>query len=183
MVSDRSPAWSCPDRSLTVLILLPWLKRARLIGASLLGAGVVVVLLMTTAAYLSDRRDQHTREQLSKQAAEEEAWRHKPFEPARLTLRSASSTAEAVPGGPPAMYIKFCANCHGKNGEGARQGRLNFPPLLDVPAKPRRTVDDIVGLLKDPTAYGLQPPMKSFSTKLTEQQMREIAEWIVKLKR
>jgi len=44
-------------------------------------------------------------------------------------------------------------------------------------------VGDIVSLLKDPTAYGLQPPMRSFSDKLTEEQMREIAEWIVKLKR
>jgi ubiquinol-cytochrome c reductase cytochrome b subunit len=172
-----------PGIVLTVLILLPWLKRARLIGASLLCAGVVVVILMTTAAYLSDRRDQHTREQLSKQAAEEEAWRREPFEPARLTLsaNAASTTVEA--GGAPVMYMKFCVNCHGEHGEGARQGKLNFPPLLDVSAKPRRTVDDIVGLLKDPTAYGLQPPMRSFSTKLTEPQMREIAEWIVKLKR
>ena len=171
-----------PGIVLTVLILLPWLKRSRLIGGSLLGAGVVVVLLMTTAAYLSDRRDQKTREQLSRQVAAEEAWRHEPFDPVRLTLASASAPAEAA-GGAPAIYLEFCANCHGQNGEGARQGRLNFPPLLDVPAKPRRTVDDIVGLLKDPTAYGLQPPMKSFSDKLTEQQMREIAEWIVKLKR
>ena len=172
-----------PGVVLTVLVLLPWLKRARLIGGSLIAAGLAVVFLMTTAAYLSDRRDQHTREQLSKQAAEEEAWRRELFEPARLTLASAAATAEATPGGPPEMYIKFCANCHGANGEGARQGRLNFPPLLDVPVKPRRTVDDIVSLLKDPTAYGLQPPMKSFSTKLTEEQMREIAQWIVKLKR
>lgn len=81
------------------------------------------------------------------------------------------------------MYLKFCVNCHGKHGEGARQGRLTFPPLLEVSAKPRRTVDDIVGLLKDPAAYGLEPPMRSFSNKLTEEQMREIAEWIVKLKR
>ena len=173
-----------PGIVLTVLILLPWIKRARLIGTSLLGAGVVVVLLMTTAAYLSDRRDQRTREQLSKQVAEEEAWRRKPFEPARLTLaNSASTTAQAVSGGPPVMYMKFCVNCHGEHGEGARQGKLNFPPLLDVAAKPRRTVDDIVGLLKDPPAYGLEPPMRSFSNKLTEPQMREIAEWIVKLKR
>ncbi|HEU5131691.1 MAG TPA: hypothetical protein VFT26_06295, partial [Pyrinomonadaceae bacterium] len=63
------------------------------------------------------------------------------------------------------------------------QGPLRFPPLLDVSTKPRRSAEDIVALLKDPTAYGLQPPMRSFSTKLTEEQMREIAEWIVKLKR
>jgi len=157
-----------PGIVLTVLILLPWLKRARLIGASLLGAGVVVVLLMTTAAYLSDRRNQRTREQLSKQVAEEEAWRREPFEPARLTLaNSASTTAQAAPGGPPVLYIKFCVNCHGEHGEGARQGKLNFPPLLDVSAKPRRTVDDIVGLLKDPTAYGLEPPMAALLGMLT----------------
>jgi mono/diheme cytochrome c family protein len=139
------------------------------------------MLLMTTAAYLSDRRDQNTRKQLARQAAEEEAWRHQPFEPARIAL--AATSAIATTGGPPVLYMKFCVNCHGEHGEGARQGRLTFPPLLNVAAKPRRTVDDIVNLLKDPTAYGLQPPMRSFSDKLTEQQMREIAEWIVKLKR
>ena len=51
------------------------------------------------------------------------------------------------------------------------------------PAKPRRTTEDIVGLLKDPTAYGLEPPMRSFNDKLSEAQMREIAAWIVQLKR
>jgi cytochrome c553 len=81
------------------------------------------------------------------------------------------------------MYTKFCAQCHGTHGQGAQQGPLKFPPLLDVPAKPRRSVEDIVALLKDPTAYGLQPPMRSFSGKLSEDQMREIAGWIVKLKK
>jgi len=80
------------------------------------------------------------------------------------------------------MYTKYCANCHGTQGQGAQQGPLKFPPLLNVSTKPRRSVDDIVSLLKDPTAYGLQPPMRSFSEKLTEEQMREIAEWIVKLR-
>ena len=85
--------------------------------------------------------------------------------------------------GAPVMYTKFCANCHGAQGQGAQQGPLKFPPLLDVSAKPRRSVDDIVSLLKDPAAYGLQPPMRSFADKLTEEQMREIAEWIVKLRK
>jgi len=169
-----------PGIVLAVLIFLPWLKRARLIGGTLLGAGVVVILLMTTASYLSDRRDQNTRKQLSRQAAEEDAWRRQPFEPARIALATTAATTTASA---PVLYIKWCANCHGEHGEGARQGRVNFPPLLDVAAKPRRTVDDIVRLLKDPAAYDLQPPMRSFSNKITEQQMREIAEWIVKLKK
>ena len=169
-----------PGVVLLILVLLPWLKQQRLIGGSILGVGLVLVVVMTTASYVSDHRDQKTSRQLTLQAAHEDVWRRAPFTPAAMTL-AASSTAPS--GGPPVMYSKFCANCHGPNGEGARQGRLNFPPLLDVSTKPRRTVDDIVSLLKDPTAYGLQPPMRSFRDKLTDEQMKEIGEWIVKLKR
>jgi ubiquinol-cytochrome c reductase cytochrome b subunit len=171
-----------PGIVLAVLIALPWLKRQRLIAGSLLGLGVVLVVLMTTVSYLSDRRDPKTAQQFARQTAAEEAWRREPFKPATITLAATTSSTTAT-GGAPVMYMKFCVNCHGPHGEGAQQGPLKFPPLLDVSAKPRRSVDDIVSLLKDPTAYGLQPPMRSFSTKLTEEQMREIAEWIVKLKR
>ena len=171
-----------PGLVLAVLITLPWLKRQRLIAGSLLGLGVVLVVLMTTASYLSDHRDPKTVQQFARQAAAEEAWRRQPFQPATITLAAASATSAANGGGPPVMYTKFCAQCHGSQGQGAQQGPLKFPPLLNVSSKPRRSVDDIVGLLHDPTAYGLEPPMRSFSTKLTEEQMREIAEWIVKLK-
>ena len=99
-----------------------------------------------------------------------------------ITLATAG-TSDAAAGGPPEMYTKFCAQCHGTHGQGAQQGPLKFPPLLDVSSKPRRGVDDIMGLLKDPAAYGLQPPMRPFADKLTKDQMREIAEWIVKLKK
>ena len=170
-----------PGIVLAVLVALPWLKRRRLIAGSLLGVGVVLVVLMTTISYLSDYRDPQTAQQFARQAAQEEAWRHQPFQPATITL--AAATANASGAGAPEMYTKFCAQCHGSQGQGAQQGPLKFPPLLDVSTKPRRSVDDIVALLKDPTAYGLQPPMRSFSTKLTEEQMREIAEWIVKLKK
>jgi len=168
-----------PGIVLAILVALPWLKRQRLIAGSLLGAGVVLVVIMTTASYLSDSRDPRTAQQFARQAAAEEAWRRQPFNPAAITLAATTN----VTGGAPVMYTKFCANCHGAQGQGAQQGPLKFPPLLDVSAKPRRSVDDIVSLLKDPAAYGLQPPMRSFSEKLTEEQMREIAEWIVKLKK
>jgi len=164
-----------PGIVLAVLVALPWLKRQRLIGGTLLGLGVVLVLIMTTASYLSDRRDPR----FARQAAAEEAWRHQPFNPATISLAATTNVA----GGAPDMYTKFCANCHGAQGQGAQQGPLKFPPLLDVSTKPRRSVDDIVSLLKDPAAYGLQPPMRSFADKLTEEQMREIAEWIVKLRK
>lgn len=174
-----------PGVALLLLVLLPWLKPQRLIGGSILGVGVVLILVMTTASYLSDRNDPQTWKQLSRQTAEEEVWRGKAFQPETITIATATtaSGSETNASGTPVMYTKYCANCHGPNGEGGRQGRLTFPPLLDVSAKPRRTVDDIVGLLKDPTAYGLQLPMRSFSNKLTDEQMKEIGEWIVKLKR
>jgi ubiquinol-cytochrome c reductase cytochrome b subunit len=169
-----------PGIVLAVLVALPWLKRQRLIAGSLLGFGVVLVVLMTTVSYLSDHRDPRTAQQFARQVAAEEAWRRQPFNPATITLATTTTNAS---GGAPVMYTKFCVNCHGTHGQGAQQGPLKFPPLLDVSAKPRRSVDDIVSLLKDPAAYGLQPPMRSFSEKLTEEQMREIAEWIVKLKK
>ena len=171
-----------PGIVLLILVLLPWLKRQTLIGVTILGVGLVLVVVMTTASYVSDLGDPHTSRQLAIQAAHEDVWRREPFQPAAMTLAPAT-TAASVSGGPPVMYIKFCANCHGPNGEGARQGRLNFPPLLDVSTKPRRTVNDIVEILKDPPAYGLSPPMRSFRDKLTDEQMKEIGEWIVKLKR
>ena len=170
-----------PGIVLLVLVLLPWLKRQRVIGGAILGVGLVLVVAMTTASYFSDRRDPQTSKQLSIQAAHEDAWRGEPFKPTSMTLTTTTTSTSAS--GAPVLYTKFCANCHGPNGEGGRQGPLKFPPLLDVPAKPHRTVEDIVGLLKDPPAYGLQPPMRSFADKLTDEQMKEIGEWIVKLKR
>ena len=173
-----------PGVVLLILVSLPWLKQQRLIGGTILGVGLVLVVGMTTASYVSDYRDPQTSKQLSLQEAHEDVWRRAPFEPATITLATATPSGSATASGsPPVMYTKFCANCHGPNGEGARQGRLSFPPLLGVSAKPRRTAEDIVSLLKDPPAYGLSPPMRSFSDKLTDEQMKEISEWIVKLKR
>ena len=169
-----------PGIALLILLSLPWLKAQRTIGGTILAVCVVLVCGMTAAAYLSDRGDQQTRTQLSKQAAAEEAARREPFKPALITVAT-SATADANAGEPPVMYRKWCMQCHGESGEGGRQGPFRFPPLRNVSSKPRRTVDDIVGLLKDPLAYDLKPPMTSFAGKLSDQHMREIAEWVVKL--
>ena len=165
-----------PGLALLLLLLLPWLRKQRLIGGSILAATVVLVVTMTTAAYLSDRKNP----QLARQAAAEEAARREPFKPVSIT--TASTTPGATAETAPTMYRKWCSQCHGDSGEGGRQGPFRFPPLRNVAAKPRRTVDDIAALLKDPRAYDLQPPMTSFSGKMTEEHMRQIAEWVVKLK-
>jgi ubiquinol-cytochrome c reductase cytochrome b subunit len=186
-----------PGFVILTLVLLPWLDIARLekfsrqpqrvVAGTILTACALLVVAMTTLCYLSDRRDPRVRQQLARQAAEEQAFRSEPFTPTPIKLDNQipASSVGATPGqgGPPAAYTKLCATCHGEHGEGARQGTLRFPPLLGVAAKPRRTVEDIIRLLNDPTAYGLEPPMKSFATKLTDQEKREIAEWVVRLKK
>jgi len=171
-----------PGLAVGILVVLPWLgaRMRKPIGGAVLAGLVLTVTTMTFFAYMSDL---HTREQLARQATEETKWRTEPFNPQLLQSAQRESQTSGSTGGPPEMYQKFCVNCHGPRGEGAQQGTLRFPPLLDVAAKPRRTTEDIVALLKDPTAYGLQPPMRSFSDKLTEEQMREIAAWVVQLKR
>lgn len=190
-----------PGLVLLTLVGLPWLDRTPLklvmnhprrnTGAVILSLSLIFIATMTLVSYVSDRRDPRTRKQLARQEAEEAAFRREPFVPTLLKEDdgSASPPALALPSpgisatGPPAAYTKFCATCHGAHGEGARQGPLKFPPLLGVAEKPHRSVDDIIGILNDPTAYRLEPPMKSFAKKLTDDQKREIANWIVTLKK
>jgi len=187
-----------PGLVLLMLAMLPWLNRKpfrritnrprRNIGAVILSLSIVFITSMTLISYVSDRRDPRTRQQLAVQVAEEAAFRREPFVPAMLKEADTANVpaSAASPGmsatGPPLAYTKLCATCHGEHGEGARQGTLKFPPLLSVAEKPRRSVADIVGILNDPTAYGLEPPMKSFATKLRDDEKREIAAWVVTLK-
>ncbi|HET7114645.1 MAG TPA: cytochrome b N-terminal domain-containing protein [Pyrinomonadaceae bacterium] len=163
-----------PGIALLALVLLRWLRRARLIGGLILGSATFLIVAMTTAAYVSDYKNPRIREQLAQEAAARAA----PFTPVLMNV----SNTGGIDGGSPVLYIKWCVNCHGRNGEGAQQGQLRFPPLTGVGTKPRRTVDDIVALLKNPAAYDLQPPMRSFSEKLSEPEMKEIAEWVHRLR-
>ncbi|HKC62076.1 MAG TPA: cytochrome c, partial [Pyrinomonadaceae bacterium] len=80
--------------------------------------------------------------------------------------------------GPPESYIINCSACHGTRGQGVQK----FPKLIGVGSKPRRSVEDIIALLNDPKAYGLEAPMRSYADKLTEDEKREIAEWVASLK-
>lgn len=80
---------------------------------------------------------------------------------------------------PPEAYVTHCSACHGTRGQGAAP----FRGLIGVSAKPRRTIEDIIALLDNPEAYGIQPPMKSFADKLTPEEKRAIAEWVGSLKK
>jgi len=182
----------------------------RNIGAVLFALGFLLFTGLTIAAYIDDSRNPLTREQFRRQEAEETAFRNAEFTPLRArtsesvsiesrtggapmqndngkkggqTSPSPEGSASPVatgnnPGSPPESYITHCSACHGTRGQGAPM----FTKLLGVGSKPRRSVEDIIGLLNDPLAYGIEPPMKSYKDKLTESEKREIAEWVASLK-
>lgn len=164
-------------------------KRGRRLSIVLFALGCLFLAIMTAMAYISDARDPNVRATLAQQAADEAAFRLLPFEP--LPPRSSTGSAPVKSDGnsstskgvtaetPPPSFSKRCASCHGSLGQGAKK----FPTLLGVSTKPRRTVEDIIGLLNDPVSYGLEPPMRSFASKLTDDEKREIAEWLMLLKK
>lgn len=169
-----------------------WLTRhpRRNAGVVLLTLGLTLVALFTTLAYVEDARDPHTREQLDRQAQEEYDFRQTPFAPRRLRADADTETTAArnttgdgaasssATNAPPAAYAKNCAKCHGANGE----GKFANPPLVGIAAQPRRTVEDLIAIQNNPAAYGLEARMPSFARKLSEDEKRAIAEWIVSLK-
>jgi ubiquinol-cytochrome c reductase cytochrome b subunit len=183
----------------------------RTLGTVLFSLAFLLFTVLTILAYVKDATDPLVRAQLRRQQAEEMAFRNAPFTPLRSrTSESVSIEPRAVEkdagkqggvqspdaspspgsdvtsntstntqaGGPPESYITNCSACHGTRGQGASI----FPKLTGVGSKPRRTVEDIIGLLNNPLAYGLEPPMKSYADKLTEDEKREIAEWVASLK-
>jgi ubiquinol-cytochrome c reductase cytochrome b subunit len=183
----------------------------RNIGVVLFSLGFLLFTGLTIVAYVDDSRNPLTRAQFRRQEAEETAFHNAPFTPLRArtsesvsiepeTNNSNANTGGQTPdgspspspqtnaspivstnnsGAPPESYITHCSACHGTRGQGASI----FPKLLGVGSKPRRTVEDIIGLLNDPLAYGIEPPMKSYADKLTEDEKREIAEWVAGLKK
>jgi ubiquinol-cytochrome c reductase cytochrome b subunit len=184
----------------------------RTIGVVLFSLSLLLFTVLTVLAYWKDASDPVVRAQLRRQQAEEMAFRSAPFTPLRArtsesvmdeqqanqnsnTKTGANNSNNAVNSntsttdgnlssnnplteGPPESYITNCSACHGTRGQGASI----FPKLTGVGSKPRRTAEDIIALLNDPKAYGLEPPMKSYADKLTEEEKREIAEWVASLK-
>ncbi len=94
---------------------------------------------------------------------------------AREVSGSPGDHAEFPP--PPAAFMAHCAFCHGARGE----GKIG-PPLIGVADKPQRSREDLVQLLLDPRAYGLKDPMPARFPALTEKDIQEIVEWLLKLK-
>jgi ubiquinol-cytochrome c reductase cytochrome b subunit len=169
----------------------------RITGAALFALGFALFTIMTAISYYKDARDPVIRAQLARQDSEEAAFRAAPFVPLRTrTSESAideTTTDNSNTSGngntssqkiisatsPPESYVAKCSGCHGTRGQGVKI----YPRLIGINAKPRRTVEDIINIMNDPQAYGLDPLMPSFANKLTEDEKREIAEWTASLKK
>jgi ubiquinol-cytochrome c reductase cytochrome b subunit len=190
-----------PGLIFALLALAPWFdRRAQAVNtlrrrapALLLGVLGLLVVGLTALALFDDTHDPSARDQLARQAAAEEAFRRAPFIPQRtrtsdMTSANTTQTTDATNANtqanvnannpPPAAYTSNCAKCHGAHGEGVRP----HPRLIGIAAEPHRSVEDLVAILNDPSAYGLQKPMTSFANKLTDDEKRQIAQWIEGLK-
>ena len=182
----------------------------RIVGAVLFATGFALFTIMTAISYYKDASDPFIRAQLARQNAEEVAFRSAPFVPLR-TRTSESGIDENTTGSdsgrndnggatggpaqsqtgntstrkgisatsPPESYVAKCSGCHGTRGQGVKI----YPRLIGVSSKPRRTIEDLIAIMNDPASYGLDPLMPSFANKLTEQEKREIAEWMASLKK
>jgi ubiquinol-cytochrome c reductase cytochrome b subunit len=194
-------AFLLPALLLSALALLPFTRRGgvataqaltrRRFGLAVFAATALLVAGLTALARLQDARDPRVREQLARQAEKEAEFRQAPFVPLRTgaaqttggadTATSSSSNtpdADAQAAEPPEAYTRNCVKCHGPHGE----GRSIYPPLVGVSTHPRRTFADIVAILNDPRSYGLESRMPSFAKKLTDEEKRAIAGWVVSLK-
>jgi ubiquinol-cytochrome c reductase cytochrome b subunit len=200
-------AFLLPALLLAALALLPFARGGRVapaqartrrrLGLAVFAATALLVAGLTTLARLGDARDPRVREQLTRQAEKESEFRQTPFKPLRtgaaqttgVAETETSSTSNAADGAqnadarvqaaqPPEAYSRNCARCHGPHAE----GRSIYPSLVGISARPRRTLEDIVAILNDPRGYGLESRMPSFARKLTDEEKRAVAEWVVSLK-
>jgi ubiquinol-cytochrome c reductase cytochrome b subunit len=193
-------AFLLPTLLFAALALLPFTRSGRLNGASLqtrrrtglavFAFGALLIASMTTLAFLEDSRDPRTREQLARQAEKESEFRREPFVPKRTgepnaanggvqtQSPSSNNSGATQTAEPPEAYSRNCAKCHGPHGE----GKSIYPKLVGVSAQPHRTFEDIVAILNDPRSYDLESRMPNFARKLTDEEKRAIAEWVVSLK-
>jgi ubiquinol-cytochrome c reductase cytochrome b subunit len=165
-----------PGLLMTGLALAPFVDRSpyralrgRIVPVALFLAALAGIGALTSVALVADNADPKIRSQ--EEAAR--AFMATPFEPDRIGFEAVAAPVAAPP---PAAFATNCAGCHGANAEGQFG-----PSLKGITAKPKRSPDDLVKLLADPRAYGLNAQMPSFAT-LPEADRRAIAEWVATLK-
>ena len=175
------PIMGLPALLFGLLFLLPFISRSpernpfkRKFGVAVLAVFIFGAVGLIGFAKYQDAHHPEFGPKLQKQEEEMHAFLKAPFEPQVVGVQGDGVKAAEAP----AAYVEACAACHGDHGEGV----ASFPKLTGVTAKPQRTKEDLLKLLDDSTAYGLDVPMPKSFPKLSAEQKKEIVDWLVKLK-
>lgn len=86
-----------------------------------------------------------------------------------------------VAAGPQGTYDQHCAQCHAQAGQpgGPGVGGSRGPNLAKIGAEPGRTAEYLAAYIRDPrSAKSGTKLMPAFGDKLSDAQIKELAEWL-----
>jgi mono/diheme cytochrome c family protein len=80
--------------------------------------------------------------------------------------------------GPKGTYAQHCASCHAQAGEpgGPKLGSSKGTNLTHIGSEPGRTVEWLAAYIRDPKSQRSNAKMPAFEGKLTEEEIRAVAE-------
>jgi mono/diheme cytochrome c family protein len=83
-------------------------------------------------------------------------------------------------GGPKVTFDRHCASCHAQAGEpgGPSRGSSKGPDLSKIGAAPGHTAEWLADFIRDPKSKRADAKMPGFGGKLTDAQLKELADWL-----
>lgn len=91
-----------------------------------------------------------------------------------VLLAGTRAGAQAADG--KALYLKQCRSCHGTTGKPTKQALRETPriPTMDAEFLAKRSADSLVAVMQN----GVGRDMKSFKSKLSQEEMKAIAAYL-----
>jgi mono/diheme cytochrome c family protein len=84
---------------------------------------------------------------------------------------------------PQRLYLTYCAECHGADGRGSWRAKLVLLRPGDLTKSHRPSEDYLYGLVKDGGAPIGKPGMPAFGYHLTDEQIRQVVQYVRALSR
>lgn len=86
--------------------------------------------------------------------------------------------------GPKGLFDQHCARCHAQAGEpgGPGVGSSKGPSLAHIGSEPNRTADWLADYIRDPQRKRPDAKMPKFEGKLTDEEIRSLAEYLAAMK-
>ncbi len=181
------PTVILPGLLFGAIFLLPFVDKRRernpfkrpvavsVLALVLLGASTLIVL-----SKYEDRRYPEIRAKLQRQQLADAAFLKAPFQPQEIghplvvetTVAASTNSSHGVQ-----VFAENCALCHGESGEGGIG-----PALMNLTAKPQRRREDLLRMLDDARAFGLQDPMPAAFPQISAEDKKALVEWLVTLR-